>query len=313
MLANGLALARGLRAQEWCASMSTLNMVETVLRDEPAARDELAITFIAPPRLWGRLDLAELWSYRELLYFLVWRDLKVRYKQTVLGAAWAVLQPLAAMIIFSIFFGRLAKLPSDGVPYPLFAYCGLLPWQMFANAVSESGNSLVNQQALLKKVYFPRVVLPIAPVLAGAVDFAIGFVLLLVMMAWYGVVPSVSALLLVPVLLLFTMMTAIAAGLWISALNVRYRDVRYTLPFMVQFWMFATPIAYPSSLVPERWRALMGLNPMAGVVEGFRWALLGIRGADFRLMAVSFAVVLLVLVAGFTHFRRMERSFADTV
>jgi lipopolysaccharide transport system permease protein len=272
----------------------------------------LSVVHIRPSTGWVRLHLGELWEYRELLYFLIWRDLKVRYKQTVLGAAWAVVQPFAAMIAFSVFFGRLAKVPSDGVPYPLFAYCALLPWQMFANSVSESGNSLVSQHTLIKKVYFPRLVLPIAPVLAATVDFAIGFVLLLAMMAFYGIVPG-AAVLIVPLLLGFTLATAVGVGLWLSALNVQYRDVRYTLPFLVQFWMFATPIAYPSSLVPEKWRPLMGLNPMAGVVEGFRWALLGTHGADLKLFAVSAVVVAVLVVSGVVHFRCVERTFADMV
>jgi lipopolysaccharide transport system permease protein len=292
--------------------MSSSQAVPASAAESLTVRPALPVVTIRPSRGWVRVRVGELWEYRELLYFLVWRDLKVRYKQTVLGAAWALLQPLAAMIVFSVFFGRLAKVPSDGVPYPLFAYCALLPWQMFANALTESGNSLVSQQSLIKKVYFPRLILPVTPVLAGAVDFGIGFVLLLGLMLWYGMVPG-AAIVLVPLLLLLTMTTAVAVGLWLSALNVQYRDVRYTLPFLVQFWMFATPIAYPSSLVPEKWRPLMGLNPMTGVVEGFRWALLGTRGADLKTFAVSLAVVAVLLVSGVVHFRRLERTFADMV
>ena len=292
--------------------MSTLEMSAANLSAAEPNGSALAVVHIRPSSGWVRLNLAELWEYRELLAFLVWRDLKVRYKQTVLGAAWAVLQPVAAMMAFSVFFGRLAKVPSDGVPYPLFAYCALLPWQMFANSLTESGNSLVNQHTLLKKVYFPRLLLPVAPVLAATVDFGIGFVLLLAMMAFYGIVPGVAVVVL-PLLLVFTIATAIAVGLWLSALNVQYRDVRYTLPFLVQFWMFATPVAYPSSLVPEKWRPLMGMNPMAGVVEGFRWALLGTRGADLKLFALSAIVVAVLLVSGVIHFRRVERTFADMV
>jgi lipopolysaccharide transport system permease protein len=292
--------------------MSTLEMSAANLSAAEPNGSALAVVHIGPSSGWVRLNLAELWEYRELLAFLVWRDLKVRYKQTVLGAAWAVLQPVAAMMAFSVFFGGLAKVPSDGVPYPLFAYCALLPWQMFANSLTESGNSLVSQHTLIKKVYFPRLLLPVAPVLAATVDFGIGFVLLLAMMAFYGMVPGVAVVVL-PLLLVFTIATAIAVGLWLSALNVQYRDVRYTLPFLVQFWMFATPVAYPSSLVPEKWRPLMGLNPMAGVVEGFRWALLGTRGADLKLFALSAIVVAVLLVSGVIHFRRVERTFADMV
>jgi lipopolysaccharide transport system permease protein len=292
--------------------MSTVEISAANVSDAEPNGGTLPVVHIQPSTGWVRLNLGELWAHRELLYFLVWRDLKVRYKQTVLGAAWAVLQPFAAMIAFSVFFGRLAKVPSDGVPYPLFAYCALLPWQMFANSVSESGNSLVSQHTLIKKVYFPRLVLPVAPVLAGTVDFAIGFVLLLAMMAFYGIVPGIGVVVL-PLLLVFTITTAIGVGLWLSALNVQYRDVRYTLPFLVQFWMFATPIAYPSSLVPETWRPLMGLNPMAGVVEGFRWALLGTHGADLKLFAVSAAMVAVLVVSGVVYFRRVERTFADMV
>jgi lipopolysaccharide transport system permease protein len=292
--------------------MGSVEMGAANLGHVKTADPDVCVRIIRPGARWVPVNLGEVWEYRELLYFLVWRDLKVRYKQALLGAAWAVLQPFAAMVVFSVFFGRLAKVPSDGVPYPLFVYCALLPWQMFANAVSESANSLVNQHTLLKKVYFPRLVLPITPVLASAVDFAVGFFLLLAMMLYYGVVPTLATLL-VPVLLVFVAATAIAVGLWLSALNVQYRDIRYTLPFLMQFWMFATPIVYPSSLVPERWRPLMGLNPMAGVVEGFRWALLGTRGADVSLFVVSVLVVAFLLVGGALYFRRMERTFADLV
>lgn len=253
-----------------------------------------------------------LWAYRELLYFLVWRGLKVRYKQTVLGAAWAVLQPLMAMVIFSIFFGRLAKMPSDGVPYPVFVYCGLLPWQLFSQAVTECGNSLVGNQHLITKVYFPRLIMPIAGVVTGTVDFAIAFLLLLGMEVYYGIYPH-AILLLFPLFILFAMMTALAIGIWLSALNVKYRDVRYLIPFLTQFWLFATPVAYPSSLVPARWRPLVGLNPMAGVVEGFRWALLGTRSGAGPLVLVSALIVLLMLFSGIAYFRSMEKTFADLV
>lgn len=247
-----------------------------------------------------------------MLYFLVWRDIKVRYKQTALGAAWAIIQPLFTMLIFSLFFGHLAKMPSDGLPYPIFAYTALLPWQLFAHALTESSNSLVANQQLITKVYFPRLVIPIAAILGGLVDFAIAFVVLLAMMLYYGIIPT-FAIITLPLLLLFAVTTALAVGLWLSALNVEYRDVRYTIPFLTQFWLFATPIAYPSSLVPEPWRALLGLNPMAGVVEGFRWALLGKSGGVGPLMLVSVVAVVGLLLGGLIYFRRMEKTFADII
>jgi len=259
-----------------------------------------------------RLKLRDVWAYRELLYFLVWRDVKVRYKQTALGAAWAILQPVMTMVVFSVFFGRLAKVPSDGIPYPVFAFAALLPWQLFAYALSESSNSLVSNQNLITKVYFPRLVIPMSAVLAGLVDFAVAFVILLGMMRYYGIVPT-AAIALLPLFVLLAVATALAVGLWLSALNVKYRDVRYTIPFLTQFWLFATPVAYPSTLVPERWRALYGLNPMAGVVEGFRWALLGKSQGPGPLLAVSVGAVVVLLVGGLIYFRRMESTFADIV
>ncbi len=259
-----------------------------------------------------RLNLKDLWEYRELLYFLVWRDIKVRYKQTVLGAAWAVLQPLLTMLVFTVIFGRLAKVPSDGIPYPVFAYTALLPWQLFAFALTESSNSLVTNKNLLTKVYFPRLIVPMASVFAGLVDFAIAFLLLGGLMVIYHVKPSMAAAWL-PVFLLMTIATALSVGLWLSALNVKFRDVRYLIPFLTQFWMYATPVAYPSSLVPEPWREWYGLNPMAGVVEGFRWALLGKSGDPGLLVWVSVAAVLLLLTGGLYYFRRTEATFADIV
>jgi lipopolysaccharide transport system permease protein len=267
---------------------------------------------IRPSRGLSALNLRDLWHYRELAFFLMWRDISVRYKQTVLGAAWAIIQPFMTMVVFSVFFGRLGKIPSDGLPYPLFAFCALIPWQLFSNSLSEAGNSLVANQALVTKVYFPRLVIPIGATLAGLLDFAIAFVVLLAMMAYYGHAPT-AAVWTLPLFVLLAIVTALGVGLWLSALNVQYRDVRYTIPFLTQFWLFATPIAYPSSLVPERWRALLGLNPMAGVVEGFRWALLGSGHAPQALLAVSVLVSVAVLVSGLFHFRRMERTFADTV
>lgn len=274
--------------------------------------DEPRLVVIRPSRGWVSLGLRDLWEYRELLYFLVWRDVKVRYKQTALGAAWAILQPFLTMVVFSVFFGNLARVPSDGIPYPVFAYTALLPWQLFAYALTESGNSLVASQQLITKVYFPRLVIPISAVLAGLVDFCIAFVVLLGMMLYYGIVPTAAALTL-PLFLLLAVMTALAVGLWLSALNVQYRDVRYTIPFLTQFWLFATPVAYPSSLVPAWIRPLYGLNPMAGVVEGFRWALLGKSGGVGPLVFVSALVVGLLLVGGLVYFRHMEKTFADVV
>jgi lipopolysaccharide transport system permease protein len=267
---------------------------------------------LKPSEGWFRLNLGELWDYRELLYFLVWRDIKVRYKQTALGAAWAILQPTLTMLVFSIFFGRLAKMPSDGVPYPVFVFAALLPWQLFAFALTESSNSLVASQNLITKVYFPRLVIPIAAVLAALVDFAIAFAVLLVLMLWYGIYPT-PAIVFLPFFLLFALVTALAVGLWMSALNVKYRDVRYTIPFLAQFWMFATPVAYPSSIVPEPWRTLFGINPMAGVVEGFRWALLGKSTGAGPLLFVSIGVVLILLLTGLHYFRKTESVFADVV
>jgi lipopolysaccharide transport system permease protein len=267
---------------------------------------------ISPPSRWTSLEFGELWEYRELLYFLIWRDVKVRYKQTALGAAWAVIQPFFMMIVFSLFFGRLAKVPSDGIPYPVFTFCALLPWQLFANALTESSNSLVGNQNLITKVYFPRLVVPISAVLGGLVDFVIAFVILLGMMLYYGIVPG-WAIVTLPGFILLAVLTALGVGLWLSALNVQYRDVRYTIGFLVQLWLFLTPVAYPSSIVPEKWRPLYGLNPMAGVVEGFRWALLGKSQPPGAMLWVSVVAVIVILFGGLYYFRRMEQQFADIV
>ena len=280
--------------------------------EEVALAESVPITIIRPSRGWVRLDLRELWEYRELLYFFVWRDIKVRYKQTVLGAAWAVIQPFFTMVVFSLFFGRLARMPSEGVPYPIFAYSALVPWMYFANALTGATNIMVEHQRVITKVYFPRLVLPISAVLSGLVDFGIAFTVLIGMMLFYGIVPTV-AMWMLPFFILLAMITALGVGLWLSALNVQYRDVRYTIPFLVQFWLFATPIAYPSTLVPEKWRALYGLNPMAGVVEGFRWALLGKEQGPGPMLAVSAIAITLVLLGGLFYFRRMEKTFADIV
>lgn len=256
--------------------------------------------------------LSDLWLYRDLLYFLALRDFKVRYKQTVLGATWAIIQPFFTMVVFSVFFGYLAKMPSDGIPYPVFAYCALLPWSLFAHALGESSNSLVSNQSLITKVYFPRLIVPIAPLFVGLVDFGIAFVVLLAMMTYYGLVPGPTIFLL-PFFVLLAVATALAVGMWLSALNVQYRDVRYTIPFLTQLWLFATPVVYPSSLLPEPWRSLYGLNPMAGVVEGFRWALLGQSTAPGPLLAISVLTVILLLIGGLWYFNKMEQTFADVV
>ena len=266
---------------------------------------------IEPPRGWEGLGLRELWRYRGLLYFLTWRDVKVRYKQTLLGAAWAVLQPVLTMLIFSIIFGQLAKLPSEGIPYPIFTYTALLPWQLFAFALVNSSNSLVGSQNLVSKVYFPRLVIPIASVLPGLLDFAISFVVLIGMMVYYQV-PLTPRILALPLLLLLALASALAVGVWLSALNVQYRDVRYVVPFLTLFWQYATPVAYSSTLIPAKWRLLYGLNPMSGVVEGFRWALLG-KGEIGSLLWISASIVLVMLIAGMVYFRRMEASFADVI
>ncbi len=282
------------------------------MNNDSAVQSSAPVTIIQPPRGWVSLGLNELWEYRELLYFLVWRDIKVRYKQTVLGAAWAVLQPVMTMVVFSLFFGMLAKIPSDGVPYPLFAYAALVPWTFFAYAMSQSADSLVGSANLIKKVYFPRLIIPLASVMAGLVDFAIAFVVLIGMLLAYGIMPTIHVVWL-PMLVLLALITALGVGLWLSALNVRYRDVRYTLPFLTQFWLFATPIAYPSSLLPEGWRALYGLNPMVGVVEGFRWALLGTDTAPGPVIIISSVTTLAIFLGGLVYFHRMEESFADVI
>jgi homopolymeric O-antigen transport system permease protein len=261
---------------------------------------------------WVSLGLRELWQYRELLSFLVWRDLKVRYKQTALGVAWAIIQPLLSMVIFSLFFGRLAKMPSDNIPYPLFSYTGLVVWAYFSHALTQSSTSLVGSANLIKKIYFPRLAIPVSAVLSGVVDFGLAFLVLLGMMFYYGILPTWNSVWL-PLFLLLGIVTALGVGVWLSAVNVQYRDVPHTLPFITQFWMFATPIVYPSSLLPEPWRTVYGINPMAGVVEGFRWALLGANTAPGPIILVSAAAAVALLVSGALYFRRMERSFADVI
>jgi len=286
-------------------------------RIEPVVDDSLLpgtipVTVIRPSRGWISLNLRDLWEYRELLYFLTWRDIKVRYKQTVLGAAWAIIQPFFTMMVFSLFFGKLAKMPSDDIPYPIFSYAALVPWSFFANGLSQSSTSLVASANLIKKVYFPRLVVPISGVISGAVDFVLAFAVLLGMMFYFGTVPTGNVVWL-PLLLLLALVTSLGVGLWLTAMNVQFRDVRYAVPFLVQAWMFATPIAYPSSLLDEPWRTLYGINPMAGVVEGFRWALLGTETAPGPIIIVSALMAVGLLISGAFYFRRMEKTFADVV
>lgn len=274
--------------------------------------DRTPVTVIEPSRGWIRVNLRELWEYRDLLFFLSWRDISVRYKQTLLGAAWAVLQPFLSMVVFSLFFGRLASMPSDGVPYPIFNYVALLPWQYFSSAVTQSSNSLVANSRMLTKIYFPRLVIPLAAVLPPILDFAIAFVVLLGMMVFYGIAPTWKVIWL-PFFLLLAIMTALGVGIWLSAMNVQYRDIRYVVPFLVQFWMFASPVTYPTSIVPEEWRMLYGLNPMVGVIEGFRWALLGTGTPPGPMVGASVLVALALLLSGLFYFRHMERTFADVI
>ncbi|MCS6870668.1 MAG: ABC transporter permease [Anaerolineae bacterium] len=277
------------------------------------ALQDLPELIIKPTRGWQRLNLGELWAYRELLYFLIWRDVKVRYKQTLIGAAWAIIQPFMTMIVFSIFFGQLAGIQSDGVPYPIFSYAALVPWAFFANGLTNVSNSLVSSGNLIKKVYFPRLIIPLAGVLSGLVDFVLAFAVLLLMMLFYGIVPT-AAVLTLPLFVLLALITALSVGLWLSALNVQFRDVRYVLPFLVQFWLFITPIAYPSSLIENPLlRVVYGINPMAGVVEGFRWALLGSPMPPLPMLLASAFTALIALISGLFYFRRMEKTFADIV
>jgi lipopolysaccharide transport system permease protein len=286
------------------SSMTTLDLAST---EKP-----VEVLCIGSSKARLNLKLDEVWQYRELLYFLAWRDIKIRYKQTAIGAAWAILQPVFSMVIFSVIFGNFAKIPSDGLPYPIFAYAALLPWTYFAQAIQRSGASLVSSESMIKKVYFPRLIIPLSAALAPIIDFAIAFVVLLGMMVWFGTMPT-SGILLLPVFLLLAFATALAVGLFASALNVKYRDVAHAMPFLIQIWMFASPVVYSVSIVPERWRLLYGLNPMAGVIEGFRWALLGMQKPDFTVMIVSAGVVLVLLLCGLVYFRRVERVFADVI
>lgn len=275
------------------------------------SRTAAPVTVIEPTKGWVPIDLHELWEFRDLLYFFTWRDIKIRYKQTILGFSWAIIQPLLAMLIFTLFFGKLANIPSDGIPYPIFAYTALLPWTLFSESITRSTNSTVINANIIKKVYFPRIALPLSSVLSPLVDFAIAFTILILMMVYYGIAPTVNVFML-PVFLLLAVATSLGIGLWLSALNAMYRDFQYVVPFMVQIWMFASPVVYPASMIPEAYRWIYGLNPMTGVIEGFRWALLG-TDAPGSIILASVAISLLILVTGSFYFRRMQKTFADMV
>ena len=283
-----------------------------MMTDATPLKNDIVLIRIEPSKGWVSLKLRELWDYRELLYFLIWRDVKVRYKQTVLGASWAIIQPFFTMVVFSLFFGKLAKVPSDGVPYPIFSYTALVPWAFFANGLNQASNSLVSGSNLIKKVYFPRLAMPIASVLGGFVDFFLAFALLVGMMLYYGMTPTFNVIWL-PFFLLLSFVTSLGVSLWLSAMYVQFRDVRHIIPFLTQLWLFATPIAYPSSLLSEPWRTIYGMNPMAGVVEGFRWALLGIGQTPGPIILVSSMTAVALLFSGAFYFRRMEKTFADVV
>jgi lipopolysaccharide transport system permease protein len=289
-------------------------MSVTTTTPAPAAlaTHPIPVMRITPPTRWWILPFGELWDFRELVYFFVWRDIKIRYKQTAIGAAWAVLQPLLTMLIFSLFFGRLAHIPSEGLPYPIFYYSALLPWMYFAAGLQNSTNIIVENQRVITKVYFPRLALPLASILSGLVDFAVSFAMFLVLMIYYRIAPT-PALLWFPFLILLAIVTVLGVGLWLSALNALYRDVRYVLPFLVQFWLFASPVAYPASLVPAKWRPLYGLNPMAGVIEGVRWSLTGRTAPPGRLILVSVATALVLLISGLAYFQKVETTVADVV
>lgn len=271
----------------------------------------LPVVVIRPSLGWIPINLRDLWIYRELLYFLTWREVKVRYKQTLLGAAWAIIQPFFMMVVFTLFFGKLARVPSEGIPYPLFNYAALLPWTLFAEGITRSSNSLIQDANLVKKVYFPRLVMPLSSILSPLVDFAIAFTILIGMMFYYGYPPTMQMLWL-PAFIILALMTALGVGLWLSAINVKYRDVRYVIPFLIQLWLFASPVVYSSSLLPEKFQVIYGLNPMAGVIEGFRWALLGTEPPG-SLIAISVIIVIVILISGAFYFRRSEKTFADVI
>ena len=270
------------------------------------------IIYLKPSHGWSALNLIEIWHYRELLFFLTWREIKVRYQQTLLGASWAVIQPFMQMVVFSLIFGGIARMSSDGLPYPIFSYTGLLPWGLFSKSLTDAGRSMVMNRNMITKIYFPRLIIPLSSVISGLVDFFISFFVLLGLMVYFHVTPT-AAIWTLPLFMLLAIITALGVGLWLSALNVLYRDVGHILPFLTQFWMFVTPVIYPSSRIPEKWRLLYALNPMTGVVEGFRWALLGLNTAPTAIIMVSSAIAVLLLVGGLFYFRRMERTFADAI
>src|SRR5215469_5175957 len=289
-----------------------MSAIDSAVQPQGAQTPEVPVVRITPPTRWWVMPLTELWEYRELLYFYVWRELKVRYKQTVVGAAWAVLQPLMTMLVFSLFFGKLAHIPSGGLPYPVFYYSALLPWMYFSGALTNATNKVVENQYVITKVYFPRLILPISAVLSGLVDFAVSFLMFVVIMIYYRIQPMWTILFL-PLFLLMAVATALGVGLWLSALNAVYRDVRYVVPFLLQFWMFASPVVYPSSLVPAKWRVLYELNPMAGVIEGFRWSFTGTGDPPSRMLLISAAMVVAIVVTGIMYFQKMETTIADVV
>ena len=277
-------------------------------------KHEPATVYIKPTKGLAALNLRDLWRYRELIYFMIWRDVKVRYKQTLLGAAWAIIQPVLTMIVFTFLFGRIAKLPTDGdIPYPIFSYTALLPWGLFVAALNQASRSLTSNQNMVTKIYFPRLVLPLSSILSGLVDFVIAFVILIGLMIYYQAAPSIHIIWALPFFLLLTIITALGVALWLSAINVQYRDVNYALPFMTQFWLFVTPVAYSSNLISDKWQLIYSLNPMAGVVNGFRWALLGVGNGPDTGLWVSIGVALILLVSGLFYFRNMEKTFADTI
>jgi lipopolysaccharide transport system permease protein len=277
-------------------------------------KHEPTTIYIKPSTGLAALNLRDLWTYRELVYFMIWRDVKVRYKQTMLGAAWAIIQPVMTMLVFTFLFGRIAKLPTDNnIPYPIFSYTALLPWGLFVAALNQASRSLTANQNMVTKIYFPRLVLPLASILSGLVDFVIAFIILIGLMFYYDVTPSINALWALPLFLLLAIIAALGVALWLAAINVQYRDVNYALPFMTQFWLFITPVAYSSNLISEKWQLLYSLNPMAGVVNGFRWALLGTDTGPGPEMAISVIISIIVLISGLFYFRNMEKTFADTI
>ena len=270
------------------------------------------LIILRPSRGWSALELGDIWKFRELLFFLTWRELKVRYQQTLLGATWAIIQPLMQMVVFTFIFGGIARMSSDGIPYPIFSYTGLLPWGLFSKALTDAGRSMVMNRNMVTKIYFPRLIMPMSTVFSGLVDFGISFIILIGLMFYYKITPTI-AILWLPLFMLLAIVSALGVGLWLSAMNVQYRDVGHVLPFLTQFWMFVTPVIYPASRIPAKWQLLYSLNPMTGVVEGFRWALLGTSEAPTSMMAVSATISILLLIGGLFYFRRMERTFADMI